>query len=161
MRLKSKTIVKSYNKDMNLNDNKFKDNLKLNIKLGNNSQEYKYMYDTLTVKSNFVLNRIKKIGDKISKSNNLDDVKLLEDRYGPPGIYMGRILLNSIDGVGKLNENSILFETINSEDKSEIIPIKLQNISSYSIYPGQVVCLKGVNRIKEIEVDQFYYVILF
>lgn len=55
---------------------------------------------------------------------------------------MGRIVC---DSDAKLNENSVLLESSREIGSGVRIPLNLSSVPSYSLFPGQIVMLEGVN----------------
>lgn len=55
---------------------------------------------------------------------------------------MGRIVC---DSDAKLNENSVLLESSRSIGSGVRVPLNLSSVPNYSLFPGQIVMLEGVN----------------
>jgi len=49
------------------------------------------------------------------------------------------------DSVGRLNAASVLLEGSREISGGNTVPLDLSQLSEYSLFPGQIVCLKGVN----------------
>ena len=76
--------------------------------------------------------------------------KLPNDAFGDPAIgspseivAVGRIVSDSLEG--KFNPSSILLETSRMVGAGARTPLKLDNLASFSFFPGQIVAVRGVN----------------
>ena len=49
------------------------------------------------------------------------------------------------DSNGKLNAKSVLLEGSRTTSAGRQIPVELGSLSQYSLFPGQVVAMKGIN----------------
>ncbi|EPY50026.1 DNA polymerase alpha B-subunit [Schizosaccharomyces cryophilus OY26] len=58
---------------------------------------------------------------------------------------VGRVVVDSNTVGGRLNTNSILIETSRRLGAGARVSLKLDEVSSYSIFPGQILALKGSN----------------
>lgn len=56
--------------------------------------------------------------------------------------YAGRVLC---DSNGKLNTSSILLESFLSNKMSENVQLQINNVSEYSLFPGQILVVEGRN----------------
>jgi DNA polymerase alpha subunit B len=157
MRKKSKQIVLSYNPDLKFITSNKKLVLEITQNFGIETQKYKFMNDTLKKKSKEVFRRIEHIGHKIAQFNNISEINRLDEYYGTPLFYIGRILVESQTGEGQLNPKSILFETYDQNEKSIVVKLNIEKMNTYSLFPGQIVCVKGINKsLKELDVFEIF-----
>lgn len=56
--------------------------------------------------------------------------------------FAGRVLC---DSNGKLNTSSILLESFLSNKMSENVQLQINNVSEYSLFPGQILVVEGRN----------------
>ena len=49
------------------------------------------------------------------------------------------------DSVGKLNAKSVLLEGSRTTSAGRQVPLELGSLSQYSLFPGQVVAVSGIN----------------
>ena len=80
-----------------------------------------------------------------------------------PEVYIGRILSESVGGDDKLNPSSILLEGLANVDTSDCKITKLNfdkfgldsNVAQ-TLFPGQVVAVKGLNTVQFLRVEKIY-----
>lgn len=49
------------------------------------------------------------------------------------------------DSVGKLNPQSVLLEGSVETSAGKRVPLKLTEVNNYSLFPGQIIALEGIN----------------
>ncbi|KAL9651838.1 hypothetical protein ABK040_000186 [Willaertia magna] len=127
-------------------------------------KNYKFMYDKLQKKSNVLLNRLEKIGSKILQYYGFEYSQPLSAYSDQSAVFVGRILCESMVGDDTLNPQSILLEGLSNTETSDCRIIKL-NFDNYqlekgespiTLFPGQVVAVKGINTIQYLKVEKLY-----
>ncbi|EEB07091.1 DNA polymerase alpha B-subunit [Schizosaccharomyces japonicus yFS275] len=108
---------------------------------------YRYMYQKLQDSSEVLDDRIDAFSELTCQVLGIQDEELAN-----PGeltqdtvIVVGRIVLDSSAPGGRLNAQSILLETSRRLGAGCRVPLRLDNLSGFSIFPGKVVALKGSN----------------
>jgi DNA polymerase alpha subunit B len=119
------------------------------IKVKANTDLTKFSYKPMAMKlseaSEILDDRIDSFLDLLQAHDNLDD-----SAFGNPAsqstneiIAVGRIASDTLEG--KLNSASVVLETSRRTGAGLRIPLKLDKISSYDIFPGKIVALRGSN----------------
>lgn len=90
--------------------------------------------------------RISKFASKFEAKYNESGSQVRMDHPGMPSQNelktVGRIVC---DSEAKLNEKSCLLETSREIGSGCMVPLALENIESYSLFPGQIVGIEGMN----------------
>ncbi|KAF2011364.1 DNA polymeras-like protein alpha/primase associated subunit [Aaosphaeria arxii CBS 175.79] len=119
------------------------------IKLKANTDMSKFTYKTMAMKlseaSEVLDDRIDEFRQLIQESLELDDSAFGNPSHQSPSeiIAIGRIASDSSEG--KLNGASILLEGSRRWGSGRRVPLKLDNLTSYNFFPGQIVALRGIN----------------
>lgn len=118
-------------------------NFLFNMEIKNFS--YRPMYQKLTEASEIQDERIDEFSAAIQEHYNIP-----EESFGDPSIAspteivaVGRIVSDSLQG--RLNPSSILLESSRMTGAGARTPLKVDKISSFAFFPGQIVAVKGVN----------------
>ncbi|XP_041352410.1 DNA polymerase alpha subunit B-like [Gigantopelta aegis] len=105
-------------------------------------ERFKYMFQKLTDKA-FVLNDlIEDMSSELKQTHNIVDLAHVALPTQEPVCVVGRICC---DSNGKLNSKSVLLEGSRETSAGKTIPLDLSQLPSYSLFPGQIVAVEGVN----------------
>jgi len=106
---------------------------------------YRPMYQKLTEASEVQDERIDEFATAIQEHYSLDDAVFGDPSITSPSeiVAVGRIVSDSLEG--KFNPSSILLESSRMTGAGARTPLKLDKISSFAFFPGQIVAVKGVN----------------
>ncbi|KAH7113787.1 DNA polymerase alpha 70 kDa subunit [Dendryphion nanum] len=119
------------------------------IKLKANTDMSKFAYKTMAMK---LSEASEVLDDRIDEFRQLiqDHLSLEDSAFGNPShqspneiIAVGRIACDTSEG--KLNSASIVLEGSRRWGSGRRVPLKLDNLTSYNFFPGQIVALRGTN----------------
>jgi DNA polymerase alpha subunit B len=119
------------------------------IKLKANTDMSKFAYKTMAMKlseaSEVLDDRIDEFRQLLQEHLNLEDSDFGNPSHESPNevIVVGRIASDSSEG--KLNTASLVLEGSRRWGSGRRIPLKLDGLTSYNFFPGQIVALKGTN----------------
>lgn len=103
------------------------------------------MHQKLTEASEVLDDRIEAFMEAVQEHHQLPFEKFGNPSTASPSeiIAVGRIASDSLDG--KLNPASVVLESSRRMGAGSRVPLKLDNVPSYSFFPGQIVAVRGVN----------------
>ena len=119
------------------------------VKLKANTEMLKFGYKTMAMKlseaSEILDDRIDEFIKLVKEHHKLEDDAFGNASNQSPSeiIAVGRICSDSNEG--KLNTASLVLETSRRTGAGLRVPLNIEGISSYSLFPGQIVALKGTN----------------
>lgn len=119
------------------------------IKLKANTDMSKFSYKTMAMKlseaSEVLDDRIDEFRQLVQEHHNLEDSAFGNPSYQSPSeiIAVGRICSDTNES--KLNIASLVLEGSRRWGSGRRVPLKLDNLTSYNFFPGQIVALRGVN----------------
>jgi DNA polymerase alpha subunit B len=119
------------------------------IKLTANSDVKKLAYKPLAMKlsesSEILDDRIDEIMQLAQEHHKLDDSALGSAAHQNINeiVAVGRIACDSADG--KLNTASVVLETSRRMGAGLRVPLRLDKLTGYQLFPGQIVALRGIN----------------
>ena len=119
------------------------------IKLKANTDMSKFSYRTMAMKlseaSEVLDDRIDEFRELVKESMGLDDSAFGNPTYQSPSeiIAVGRIASDSSEG--RLNAATLVLEGSRRYGSGRRVPLKVEGLSSYNFYPGQIVALRGTN----------------
>lgn len=145
-------IVKTFNDSINSKETTISNK---NFKIIGDFTPQKYNYKTMNLK---LLEIADYIDDRITSFQNLfiNSNLITSDQLGNPSLQsqseiytIGRIVPDSPDATSNLNIHSLYLETSRSLGFGYRVPLDFSklnsNSNSNSFFPGQIVCLKGIN----------------
>lgn len=116
---------------------------------------YRPMYQKLSEVSEILDDEIDQYADLV-----LDSFKLQDEDIGNPSqtsqsetVVIGRIACDSLDG-GRLNAASVMLETSRRLGTGSRTKLDLSALTSYALFPGQLVALKGMKSAVEFKVSE-------
>lgn len=119
------------------------------IKLKANTDMSKFSYRTMAMKlseaSEVLDDRIDEFRELFRESMGLDDNAFGNPNYQSPSeiIAVGRIASDTSEG--KLNPATVVLEGSRRYGSGRRVPLKIDGLSSYNFFPGQIVALRGTN----------------
>lgn len=119
------------------------------VKLKANTEMAKFGYKSMAMKlseaSEILDDRIDEFIQLVKEHHNLDDEAFGNASSQSPSeiIAVGRICSDSSEG--RPNAASLVLETSRRTGAGLRVPLKIEGLASYSLFPGQIVALKGTN----------------
>lgn len=104
--------------------------------------QYKYMFQKLQDKANVLNEMITALSVQMKENLLLDEYENVLTQTQEDITISGRICC---DSVGRLNSKSILLEGSIETSGGQQIPLELGDVSNYSLFPGQIVAIRGRN----------------
>ncbi|KAF8544814.1 DNA polymerase alpha subunit B N-terminal-domain-containing protein [Trichophaea hybrida] len=128
-----------------LKDVSYDSRVKLLLRMEHKNFAYRPMYQKLMEASEVQDERIDEFATAIQEHYSLDDAVFGDPSIASPSeiVAVGRIVSDSLEG--KFNPSSILLESSRMTGAGARTPLKLDKISSFAFFPGQIVAVKGVN----------------
>eukprot|EP00795_Rhopilema_esculentum_P003065 gene3065-1350_t len=114
---------------------------------------YKYMFEKLSDRSYVLDGIIKSLGDSMSTAFGLDEFKRITHSLQEEITCVGRICC---DSMGKLNAKSMLIEGTKRISNGERVNFDVSEVRSFSSFPGQVVCAKGIRSTNRFVVKEIH-----
>ncbi|KAL6117567.1 pola2 [Pungitius sinensis] len=102
---------------------------------------YKYMFQRLRDVRNVLTEKIEELGDGLRSHFNIEEFAPVSLPAQDCITVVGQICC---DSNGKLNAHSVLLEA-GPEQGGQQIPVDLSELKAYSLFPGEVVALEGMN----------------
>ncbi|XP_052744171.1 DNA polymerase alpha subunit B isoform X2 [Bicyclus anynana] len=99
-------------------------------------------FELLHEKASTFDNHIRYISQCIMKKNGITESSSVRHKTQTEVYVAGRI---ECDADARLNSKSVVLQGTWDESLSLVVPVDLDNVAQYSLFPGQVVVLKGVN----------------
>ncbi|KAA8910520.1 DNA polymerase alpha subunit B N-terminal-domain-containing protein [Sphaerosporella brunnea] len=131
--------------ELPLPDASFDSRISFIFRMDHKSFSYRTMYQKLTEAAEVLDERIDEFAMAIQEHYSLPD-----DAFGDPSvaspsetIAVGRIVSDSPEG--KFNPSSVCLESSRMAGGGIRTPLKLDKVSSFAFFPGQIVAVKGVN----------------
>ncbi|XP_054889968.1 DNA polymerase alpha subunit B [Poeciliopsis prolifica] len=102
---------------------------------------YKYMFQRLRDVRNVLSEKIEEMGEKLRSHFSIEEFSAVSLPAQDSITVLGQICC---DGNGKLNAQSVLLEA-GPEHGGQLVPVDLSELKQYSLFPGQVVMMEGMN----------------
>ncbi|XP_029297834.1 DNA polymerase alpha subunit B [Cottoperca gobio] len=102
---------------------------------------YKYMFQRLRDVRNVLTEKIEELGDGLRSHFNIDEFSPVSLPAQDSITVLGQVCC---DSNGKLNAQSVLLEA-GPEQGGQQVPVDLSELKDYSLFPGQVVVMEGMN----------------
>ncbi|KAJ8045828.1 DNA polymerase alpha subunit B [Holothuria leucospilota] len=104
--------------------------------------KYKYMFQKLTEKAHILNDMIEEMAQQLQEKHNIEELSHVAIPLQEKVSMVGRICC---DSVGKLNQHSVILEGSVETSAGKRVPLKLTEVTDYSLFPGQIVALEGIN----------------
>ncbi|XP_047441919.1 DNA polymerase alpha subunit B [Mugil cephalus] len=102
---------------------------------------YKYMFQRLRDVRNVLTEKIEELGEGLRSHFNIEEFSPVSLPAQDSITVLGQVCC---DSNGKLNAQSVLLEA-GPEQGGQQVPIDLSELKEYSLFPGQVVVMEGMN----------------
>ncbi|KAM9849629.1 DNA polymerase alpha subunit B [Aulostomus maculatus] len=102
---------------------------------------YKYMFQRLRDVQNVLTEKIEELGEGLRSHFNIEEFSPVSLPAQDSITVVGQVCC---DSNGKLNAQSVLLET-GPEQGGQQVPVDLSELKEYSLFPGQVVVMEGMN----------------
>lgn len=102
---------------------------------------YKFMFQRLRDVRNVLTDKIEELGESLKSHFNIEEFSPVSLPAQDTITVLGQICC---DSNGKLNAHSVLLEA-GPEQGGQQIPVDLSELKEYSLFPGQVVVMEGMN----------------
>ncbi|CAL1613600.1 unnamed protein product [Knipowitschia caucasica] len=102
---------------------------------------YKYMFQRLRDIRNVLTDKIEELGESLKSNFNIEEFSPVSLPAQDKITVLGQICC---DSNGKLNAHSVLLEA-GPEQGGQQIPVDVSELPEYSLFPGQVVVMEGMN----------------
>jgi len=110
----------------------------------NVTHNYRNLFTPMDARANALDEQLLHLSEQIAEKHNVEELLSPVQKSSPEEVCVfGRICNAAHEG--KINATSILLEGSRDYSNGQRIQLKLGNIPSYSIFPGQVVAVKGYN----------------
>uniref|UniRef100_A0A672L7N3 DNA polymerase alpha subunit B n=1 Tax=Sinocyclocheilus grahami TaxID=75366 RepID=A0A672L7N3_SINGR len=110
---------------------------------GENSliSSYKYMFQRLRDVRDVLTEKIEELGEELRSRFNIEEFSAVSLPVQDSITVLGQVCC---DSNGKLNAQSVLLET-GQEQGGRQVPVDLSELKEFSLFPGQVVVMEGMN----------------
>ncbi|MEQ2315336.1 DNA polymerase alpha subunit B [Ameca splendens] len=102
---------------------------------------YKYMFQRLRDVRNVLTEKIEELGESLRSQFNIEEFSVVSLPAQDSVTVLGQVCC---DSNGKLNARSVLLEA-GQEQGGQQVPVDLSELKEYSLFPGQVVVMDGMN----------------
>uniref|UniRef100_A0A8D0D923 DNA polymerase alpha subunit B n=1 Tax=Sander lucioperca TaxID=283035 RepID=A0A8D0D923_SANLU len=118
---------------------------------------YKYMFQRLRDVRNVLTEKIEELGDGLRSHFTIEEFSPVSLPAQDSITVLGQVCC---DSNGKLNAHSVLLEA-GPEQGGQQVPVDLSELKEYSLFPGQVVVMEGMNTTgRKLMASKLYEVIL-
>ncbi|XP_076015549.1 DNA polymerase alpha subunit B [Genypterus blacodes] len=102
---------------------------------------YKYMFQRLRDVRNVMTEKIEELGESLRSHFNIEEFSPVSLPAQDSITVLGQVCC---DSNGKLNAHSVLLEA-GPEQGGQQVPVDISELREYSMFPGQVVVMEGMN----------------
>lgn len=130
--------TKDHNNDMDMIDHKFS--------FGYTQEQikpYRYMFEKIKETSETMDERIDYVGSLIQEAHGIE-VFANPTRVGQEAVYAYGLICSDASEV-RLSANSVILQTSRDLGMGGRIPLDLAKVDGYTLFPGQVIGVKGTN----------------
>lgn len=106
------------------------------------TKPYKYMFEKLRDAAEVLDDTITNLGEEMKELLNTEEYSSLRSASNETITAVGRICC---DSVGRLNAASVLLEGSREISGAAAVPLDLSQLAEFSLFPGQIVGVRGVN----------------
>ncbi|XP_069942164.1 DNA polymerase alpha subunit B isoform X1 [Cherax quadricarinatus] len=106
------------------------------------TKTYKYMFEKVRDAAEALDDSIDALAEQIKDSLGIEEFSHLKVASNENILVVGRICC---DSVGRLNAASVLLEGSQETSFGNTVPVDLSQLSEYSLFPGQIVGIRGLN----------------
>ncbi|XP_041093952.1 DNA polymerase alpha subunit B-like [Polyodon spathula] len=106
------------------------------------TKSYKFMFQKLQDITDVLMCKIEDLGDVLKNHFNIEEFSSTCAPAQEPVALLGQI---GCDSNGKLNSKSVILEGDQEHSFGMQVPVDLSELREYSLFPGQVVVMEGIN----------------
>ncbi|XP_071788610.1 DNA polymerase alpha subunit B-like [Asterias amurensis] len=110
---------------------------------GTLKQNYKYMFQKFTDKASILNEMIESMGQQIQDKYNIESFSHLALPIQEPVTVVGRVCCDTSSG--RLNSQSVILEGSVETSAGKQVMLNLSEIKEYSLFPGQIIAMDGIN----------------
>ncbi|KAJ0049877.1 hypothetical protein NL108_005171, partial [Boleophthalmus pectinirostris] len=125
------------------------------------TSSYKFMFQRLRDIRNVLTDKIEELGEGLKSNFHIEEFSPVSLPAQDTITVLGQICC---DSNGKLNAHSVLLEA-GPEQGGQQIPVDLSELKEYSLFPGQVVAMEGMNstgrKLVASKLHEAYFIYIF
>ncbi|XP_074861832.1 DNA polymerase alpha subunit B isoform X2 [Carettochelys insculpta] len=106
------------------------------------TKSYKFMFQKFRDIREVLFWKIEELGDALKKHYKIEEFTSLLVPSQEPVTVLGQI---GCDSNGKLNAKSVILEGDREHSSGGQVPVDVSELKEYSLFPGQVVVMEGIN----------------
>ncbi|KAM3824981.1 DNA polymerase alpha subunit B [Vipera latastei] len=106
------------------------------------AKPYKFMFQDLLENRDVLSYKIEELGEALRAHYKIDEFSSVMVPAQESVTVLGQI---GCDSNGKLNPQSVILEGDREHSSGAFIPVDISELSDYSLFPGQVVVMEGMN----------------
>ncbi|KAM8816588.1 DNA polymerase alpha subunit B isoform 1-T1 [Rhynchonycteris naso] len=106
------------------------------------TRSYKFMFQKLLDIREVLTCKIEELGSEVKEHYKIEAFAPVLVPAQEPVTLLGQI---GCDGNGKLNSKSVILEGDREHSSGAQVPVDLSELKEYSLFPGQVVIMEGIN----------------
>ncbi|XP_006901509.1 PREDICTED: DNA polymerase alpha subunit B [Elephantulus edwardii] len=106
------------------------------------TSSYKFMFQKLPDIREVLTCKIEELGSELQEHYKIEAFAPVQAPAQEPVTLLGQI---GCDSNGKLNSKSVILEGDREHSSGAQIPVDLSELKEYSLFPGQVVIMEGIN----------------
>ncbi|VDI22175.1 DNA polymerase alpha subunit B [Mytilus galloprovincialis] len=115
---------------------------------------FKYMFQKLVDKAHVLNDTIDYMAEKLQSHYQIEELSHVAVPMQEPVTVAGRICC---DANGKMNAKSVLLEGSRDTSMGKYIPVDLAELKQFSLFPGQLVAMDGINNTgQKLVVNKLY-----
>lgn len=105
-------------------------------------QDFKYMFQKLTDKAAVLNEMIDEMATQLQEKHSIEEFSHVALPVQEEVTLVGRICCDSL---GKMNAKSVILEGSRDTSAGRSVPLDLSDLKQYSLFPGQIVAMDGIN----------------
>ncbi|XP_060550358.1 DNA polymerase alpha subunit B isoform X1 [Pantherophis guttatus] len=106
------------------------------------TKPYKFMFQDLMDNRDVLFYKIEELGEALKAHYKIDEFSSVMVPAQDTVTVLGQI---GCDSNGKLNPQSVILEGDREHSSGAFIPVDISELTDYSLFPGQVVVMEGMN----------------
>ncbi|CAO3672856.1 unnamed protein product [Umbelopsis vinacea] len=107
------------------------------------TEKYRYMFEKISDRAEIIDDRIEYFAEVVMQHHKIEEFVNPTKANQSNIMAVGRICCEDVEG--KLNEQSIMLESSRFMGMGKRVKLNLGNLSGFSLFPGQIVALDGIN----------------
>lgn len=106
------------------------------------TERFKYMFQKILDKSQVLNDYIDKMASLLKKAHKIEEFASISSMHQEDVTVVGRV---GCDTNGKLNASSLILRESGSSSSGHSVSLNVAEVNQYSLFPGQVVAVRGKN----------------